>query len=506
MIDVVLIHPNGVHGIYGQLGDTLVSREQPLWPRLIAGYLLDHGVDVKIIDAECEGLSPKRVADLVAGYAPKLACIVVSGHQPSASTQAMPGAREVASAILSLNAPHPFIPERPMVIMMGNHPSALPVQTILEEPVDYVIDGEGPLTIMGLLNGDPVDKIPGLVWCSTEALEAGRAKTLDDVVKQNPRAPLLDINKDLHGRAWHLLPAPSKYRSHNWQRFDDQSKRSPYAAICTSLGCAFTCSFCMINVFQHTNRYRMRDPQAVVDEMVMLNRDHGVETFKFVDELFVLNRRHTMAICDRLILLGLGAKINSWCYCRPDYKFENGELEMFRAAGFKWFALGIESGSAEVRDGADKSMSSEQIKAVVHKIEAAGIHIGANYIFGLPGETHHTMEATLALAQELNTAWANFYPTQAFPGSQLYDDAVAAGWKPPPWEAFSMHNEHTIPYVTGDLSPAVVLRARDQAFQAYFSSPRYLDSIAQRFGQGARVHVRAMTSYKLKRNLLEGGR
>jgi radical SAM superfamily enzyme YgiQ (UPF0313 family) len=259
----------------------------------------------------------------------------------------------------------------------------------------------------------------------------------------------------------------------------------------------------MINVFQHTNRYRMRDPQAVIDEMVMLNRDHGVETFKFVDELFVLNRRHTKAICERLIASGLGKKINSWCYCRPDYKFEVGELGLFRAAGFKWFALGIESGSAEVRDGADKSMSSEQIKAVVHKIEAAGIHIGANYIFGLPGETPETMEATLALAQELNTAWANFYPTQAFPGSKLYDDAVAAGWKPPPWEAFSMHNEHTIPYVTGDLSPAAVLRARDQAFQAYFTSPRYLDSIAQRFGQEARKHVKGMTSYKLKRNLLE---
>jgi len=75
MTDVVLIHPNGTHGIYGPLGDELVSREQPLWPRLVAGYLIDNGASVRIIDAECEGLSPRRVADLVAGYDPRRASL-----------------------------------------------------------------------------------------------------------------------------------------------------------------------------------------------------------------------------------------------------------------------------------------------------------------------------------------------------------------------------------------------------------------------------------------------
>lgn len=491
MTDVVLIHPNGVHGIYGPLGDQLVSREQPLWPRLIAGYLLGHGVDVKIIDAECEGLSPGMTASLVAGYAPKLACIVVSGHQPSASTQAMPGARLVAEAING---------ERltgTSVIMMGNHPSALPVKTLTEEPVDYVIDGEGPLTIMGLLNGDPLDQIPGLVWCDAEVLDPKR------IVVQNPLAPLLDINDDLHGRAWHLLPPPSKYRSHNWQRFDDQSKRSPYAAIHTSLGCAFKCSFCMINVFQHTNRYRMRDPAAVVLEMIYLYDKYGVETFKFVDELFVLNKKHCRAICEGIIAAGLGDKINSWCYARTD-TVDPDELKMFRAAGFRWFALGIESGSEAIRDGADKHLSSDEIKTIVHQIEAAGIHVGANYIFGLPGETPETMKTTLALAQELNTSWANFYSAMAYPGSKLYDEAVEKGWTlPATWAGYSQHNEFTLPLAAGTLTAQEILAARDASFDSYFTDPRYLDAITQRFGQGARQHIAEMTKYKLKRNLLE---
>ena len=500
MVDVVLIHPNGTHGIYGILGDTLVSREQPLWPRLIAGYLIDHGASVAIIDAECEGLSPGQVGELVAGYDPRLACIVVSGHQPSASTQAMPGARQVAEAIRD---------ERLLgtsIVMMGNHPSALPVQTLTEEPVDYVIDGEGPLTIMGLLAGDPLDQIPGLVWWGDAVTKPGLYGTTEvgPSVVQNPRAPLLDINKDLQGRAWHLLPDPSHYRSHNWQRFDDQSKRSPYAAIVTSLGCAYECSFCMINVFQHTNRYRMRSPQAVVDEMVMLNKTYGVETFKFVDELFVLNKRHTRAVCEGLIASGLGKKINSWCYARTD-TVEPDDLKMFRDAGFQWFALGIESGSETIRDGADKHLSGEEIKAMAHAIEAAGIHVGANYIFGLPGETPDTMEETVALAQELNTSWANFYSAMAYPGSKLYDEAIAQGWAlPATWAGYSQHNEHTLPLATGSVSAREILAARDRAFDRYFTNPRYLDSATQRFGQAARAHVREMTSYKLKRKLLDG--
>ena len=260
----------------------------------------------------------------------------------------------------------------------------------------------------------------------------------------------------------------------------------------------------MINVFQHTNRYRMREPIKVVQEMKMLHDVYGVETFKFTDELFVLNKRHTRAICEGLIETGLGAKISSWCYARPDTVAPD-ELRMFRRAGFDWFALGIESGAESVRDGADKSMSQQDIKDVVHKIEAAGINVIANYIFGLPGETLDSVKQTMDLAQGLNTAFANFYSAMAYPGSRLYDEAKEKGWTlPATWAGYSQHNEHTTPLAVGSLTAAEILEARDRSFQAYFTNPRYLDRVAQSFGQEAAAHIKKMTSYKLKRNLLEG--
>lgn len=485
MIDAILIHPGAAKDIYQTLAADLAAVEQPLWCRLIAGYLRDRKFTVRIIDAEAAQLSPSHVAALVADMNPRLAVIVVSGHQPSASTQQMVGAGKIARFLKELR---PTIP----IIMTGNHCSALPVKTLLEEAVDFVCDGEGPVTIAGLLSGDLPTYIPGIVW-------RGRRE-----VRQNPRAPLLDLDADLHGNAWDLLDM-SSYKSHNWHRFDDLTKRKPYAAIYTSLGCSWKCSFCMINVFQHTNRYRMRSPEAVVAEMVMLNRKYGVESFKFIDEMFILNVRHYTAICQGIIAAGLGDKITSWCYSRID-TVKPEYLDLLRRAGFRWFGLGIESGSKHVRDGVEKGrFGNEQIIKSVEAIRSAGIWSAANYIFGMMDDTYSSMAETLALAKSLNTEWANFYCAQAYPGSALHTMARERGWRLPEdpggpgWIGYAQHAVDCFPMQTETLSRTEVLDFRDAAFTSYFTDPSYLAMLGRTFDQATVEHVKKMTQHTIKR-------
>ena len=118
---------------------SLVAIEPPLWCRLIAGYVQDHGFSVKIIDAEALGLSPAEVAKAVNELSPRLACIAVYGHQPSASTQQMTGAGETAREIKKVSD----VP----IIMVGGHVAALPSRTLREEAIDFACSGEGPATI-----------------------------------------------------------------------------------------------------------------------------------------------------------------------------------------------------------------------------------------------------------------------------------------------------------------------------------------------------------------------
>jgi radical SAM superfamily enzyme YgiQ (UPF0313 family) len=486
-LDLLLINPHGRDRIYQGLGEDLTAVEPPLWCRLIGGYVSDRGYSVEIIDAEAEGFGPETVAREVSQRAPRLVAMIVFGHQPSASTQQMAAASPTCRAIKAANADQ-------KIIIIGGHVAALPEQTLAEEAVDFACNSEGPATVHQLLDAlrsgeADLSAVQGLVWRD------------DGEVRNNPSPPLIkDLDKDLHGNVWHLLPM-EKYRAHNWQCFGELKSRTPYASIYTSLGCPYKCTFCCINAPFGTNRYRMRSPQAVAAEIDLLHNTYGVKTYKIIDEMFVLNERHVLGLCDELISRNYG--LNIWAYARVD-TVRPHMLEKLRKAGIRWLALGIESGSEHVRDGAEKSFSQTEIIDIVRQIQQAGISVIGNYIFGLPDDDLETMQQTLSLATELNCEFANFYSAMAYPGSPLYGMAVKNGWSlPATWSGFSQHSYDCLPLPTEKVSAAQVLKFRDEAFDQYFSGKRYLDMVTQKFGWDTRHHIEQMSRHKLRRKIVE---
>lgn len=471
MVDVVLINPGASRAIYQNLSDDLSAIEPPTWCRMIAGWLIDKGFSVAILDQDAWRWTPEEVAEQVKKLSPRLVAIVVSGQQPSASTQQMTGASLIAKAIQG-------VPK----IMLGNHPSALPERTLREEDVDYVCDGEGPLTIAGLLNGDPVGSIPGLV------------RRISNVVVQNTRAALIPID-ELHGDVWGLLPM-DKYRAHTWQCLDG-SPRQPYASIYTTLGCPFKCSFCCINAFQHSSTYRRRTPSKVVEQVKHLYKVYGVKTLKIADEMFVLDPSHYLPICEGLAALPFADELNIWAYARID-TVRPETLSLMRKAGIRWLALGIESGSAHVRDGAVKSLDDNDIRNVVKAIQDAGINVIGNFIFGLPDDTMESMQATLRMAQELNCEFANFYSAMPYPGSRLFNETDPKDL-PKNWSGYSQHSADTTPLPTSMLTSREVLQFRDHAFHSYHEDERYLSMIEKKFGSRAVDHIKQMTATRLSR-------
>jgi radical SAM superfamily enzyme YgiQ (UPF0313 family) len=246
----------------------------------------------------------------------------------------------------------------------------------------------------------------------------------------------------------------------------------------------------------------MRNPIDVVKEMWHLYTYYGVKTFKIIDEMFILNQNHYSAIANELINTRLGQEINIWGYARVD-TVKPDTLAMLRKAGFQWLALGIESGSKYVRDGSNKRLKFDDIKSVVSSIQNHNINVIGNYIFGLPDDTIDTMQETLDLALELNCEFANFYSAMAYPGSPLFTEAVKNNWElPSSWAAYSQHNKYAHPLPSQYCSSAEILRFRDNAFQIYFSNPKYLEMIKNKFGNEACNHIQGMLQYKLERDLL----
>jgi radical SAM superfamily enzyme YgiQ (UPF0313 family) len=487
-LDLALINPNSRARVYQSLGSDLAAVEPPVWIGLMATFIRDRGYSVRILDAEAEGIGPEDVAEQVRQLNPRLTAVIVYGQQPSASTQNMTAAGEVCKAIKRL------APDLPL-LMGGLHPSALPERTLREESVDFVCQGEGPYTLLGLLqqpewNG-PVDysRINGL-WYRKQG-----------VICSTPQAPVIeDLDKDLRTVAWDLLPM-DKYRAHNWHCFGHIDDRKPYASMYTSLGCPFKCSFCCINTPFGKPMIRYRSPDSVIREIDELVTKYGVRNIKMADEMFILNERQVLGICDRIIERGYD--LNIWAYARID-TVKDSMLKKLKQAGVNWLGIGIESASKYVRDGVDKSFGKKDIKEIFDKIRAADINIGANFIFGLPDDTLATMQETLDLAIELCPDWANFYSAMAYPGSKLYDLAITNGTAlPDTWVGYSQHAYEALPLPTDHVSAAAVLQFRDQAFHTFFEHPGYLAHVERRFGKETVAHIQSMTTHRLKRKFAE---
>ena len=246
-----------------------------------------------------------------------------------------------------------------------------------------------------------------------------------------------------------------------------------------------------------TNSYRFWSVESVTAQIETLVRTYGVRNIKIADEMFVLHPKHVLGICEAIIERGYN--VNIWAYARVDTVRDN-MVDKLKQAGVNWLAFGIEAANARVRDDVQKGFGQEDIFRTINRVRAAGIHVIGNYIFGLPEDDLTTMQETLDLALELNCEFGNFYSAMAYPGSALYEAALRNGWPlPEQWSGYSQHAVDTLPLPTKYLSGAEVLRFRDQAFQTYFTSPRYVEMVRQKFGEETVEHIRQMTLHKLER-------
>jgi len=485
MIDLILVNPGNPKKVYGKLRSNLAGIEPPYWCALIASFIREKGYSVKIIDADAENLSPEETVDEIIKNNPLLVNIVVMGTNPSASsTPKMTTVREILNILKGKN-------KDIKVILSGLHPSSLPERTLKEEKTDYVCQGEGFLTTLNLLKclkekkDIEEEKIRGLWY-----------KKKDEIINGGYEEIIMDIDS-LPLPAWDLLPM-DKYRAHNWHCFENIDERGNYAAIYTSFGCPFNCSYCNIKVlYGNKPGIRYKSPERVIEEIDQLVKNYNIKNLKIADELFVINKERVNKICD--LIIERGYKLNIWAYARIDTVDEE-ILKKLKKAGFNWLCYGIESASEKVRKGVSKKIEQDKIEKVIEMTKRAGIYILGNFIFGLPDDDYQTMRETLNLAKKLKCEYANFYAAMAYPGSELYNWAIKNNIRlPDDWSGFAQLSEDTYPLPTKYLKPEEVLRFRDEAFIEYYSDPEYLKMIEEKFGSKVVEHINEMLKIKIKR-------
>ena len=491
---------------YQKLSQTYSAIEPPTWALLLAESARSVGFKVNILDANAENLSEEEILKRIKDVSPKLICLVVYGQNVNAGTTNMSGAIHTSEYLKK------FITTP--ISIIGSHVQALPLETLkTEKSIDFVFTNEGVYSLRNLLKLNDfspmsLSKIKGIAFRNENQL------IINEPEKVVPNEKM-DI--DLPGYAWDLLPYKTKpldlYRAPMWHAEYDFEKRTPYASLQTSLGCQFGCNFCMINILNRddndeigvaSNYSKMRfwTTNFIIKEFDKLIK-MGVKTIRIVDEMFLLNPKYYIPLCEQLAERNKDDSLRIWSYSRIDTVKRPEILKLVRSAGIKWLALGIESGEKSVRLEVDKGKFEDvDVRKVIQKVHEADINVMANYIFGLPGDTKETVKKTFDLSLELCTAGWNTYGAMALPGSFLYKKALDEGKQlPDTYEGFSFHSYETLPLSTEKLSAKEIITLRDEAFNQYHNHKPFLNLIEKKFGKEAANNIVDMTKIKLKRKI-----
>ncbi len=277
-------------------------------------------------------------------------------------------------------------------------------QKYLDEGADFVIIGEGEITLLELVQAitkGEVDysAIPGLAY-----------KYNDKVVKTPGRPVLKDLDS-LPFPAWDLVDMP-QYRA-SWL------KHAGYFSLnmSTTRGCPFKCNWCAKPIYG--NRYNSRSPENVVDEIKMMKGWFGMDHIWFCDDIFGLKPGWVQEFA-RLIKrekIKIRFKIQS----RADLLVEEDTVKALAESGCEIAWIGAESGSQKILDAMDKGTKVEQIHTSTMLMKQHGIKPSFFIQFGYPGEMKEDIAQTIGMINELLPYEIGISVSYPLPGTVFYD-------------------------------------------------------------------------------------
>jgi radical SAM superfamily enzyme YgiQ (UPF0313 family) len=418
---------------------------------MLAAVARQRGFDCSVIDASALELTAQELVQRIALLKPDVIGI-------SSTTLAISSAGALAAAAKSL---FPAV----ITLIGGPHATAVPRETLQRYPaLDIAVVGEGEETVGELLDalqsGVSLASVPGIVYRSGGDLSATGRRPLIGNLDSLP-FPAWDL---LEGFPERYLPAPFKVRN------------LPAAILVTSRGCPNSCIFCDRSVFG-TSCHAF-SAEYIVRQMTDLHQRYGIREFSFEDDTFITFKQRLAEICNRLIASKMDI---SWtCLGRVNH-ITSENLALMRRAGCWQISFGIESGSQEILNLVNKSISLDQIRHAVQLCRAAGIKAKGFFIAGHPRETRETLRKTLDFALTLPLNDISVSLMTPFPGSELYDRASEFGTFNADWENMNLLNAIFVPY---GLTRAELELAQKTMLKRFYLRPRivadYLMRIVQR--------------------------
>lgn len=455
-VKTLLINPPvTIEKLYGKFARG-GSDQPPLSLCYIASYLLQHGKDVRILDAAKLRLSSERIMEEICEFEPD----IIGFHT---CTPYMNAVKSLTAEIKSL------WPHR-LVIAGGSHFLGDPISDIENSKIDVIVVGEGEKTSLEIVEGLEKHTIHDFLSSFVEKIK-GVIYLKDGSGKSNPSRELIQDIDTIPHPARHLLPPLDTYRLSvaNY-------KRLPATAMLTSRGCPFRCIFCINSILKE--KVRLHSVGYVIEEVDELIERYKMREICFVDDVFTVTKNRTYQICEKLAKRK--HKIVWSCNVKVGL-VDKRLLKTMKESGCWMVMAGIESGSQKIIDTIKKNFKLEQAVELCNWCREVGLMIHPNFIIGHPGETEDTINMTIDFAKRLYSHYLLFTLMVPYPGTELWNTAEKYGrLKVDNFDYFTLGNENPC-FVPYGLSEELLIRKRKEAYKKCYlnfsMARRHLSSI-----------------------------
>ena len=342
-----------------------------------AGVVDDH--DVRLLDLRLEG----DLEGVLEAFQPTVAGI-------TALTVHLPATRELARRIKAWNPSS--------VVVVGGHHATVAPDDLMDPHIDLVVQGEGIGPFRELVRrieaGEGLDDLPGVY-----RPVAGRLQG----TPPDPHVPLDELP----------LPARSLTEAHRGQFFSQWMR--PMAAIITSMGCPYRCSYCAI--WKLTDGKRLtRSPERILEEIQGLDEDWVF--FADYESLIDVERMDRLAD----LLAEAGVEKRYCLYGRSDTIVHHPDLmRKWRDVGLDTVIVGFEFFRDSDLDEVHKGTTTADNEGAIEVLDALGIHIGA-YFLVKPEYDRDDFDELRAYVRGLDLSFASFFVMTPLPGTDFHDE------------------------------------------------------------------------------------
>jgi len=349
------------------------------------------------------------------------------------------------------------------VVLVGDHVTALPLESMEQSKVDFVLTGGDYdfllLNLLASLSGAAGEFEPGIWFRENNVIKCTGKFKLDHNLDELPF-----IDRELT----------------KWQLYNERNgnfKVVPGAYTMAGRDCWWRkdggCTFCSWPTLYPT--FRVMKPERLADEIGLLIERYGVKTV-FDDTGCFPVGQWLRQFANLMIERGYNKKIQFSCNMRFGALMRE-DYRLMKKAGFKMLLFGVESGSQATLDRLNKGTTIEGIMADCSIPQAEGLEPHITIMVGYPWETRQDAQSTLNVAKTMmQKGWAITLQSTVvipYPGSKLYAEALKNDWfrfDPKDYDRFDMKEPVM---TTPDMTPDEIMQLCDEIYKV-FLTPQYM--------------------------------